>query len=239
MGAKPNIAHRPSRFKTLKRRTAATSSHLKCLLYAKMQVSIHRDCWKLDLTISKADFEMAKSDRRRLKCLVCSTALRPVEFLATSTAAHRRSDKHKSALASRIVAAAPVIHAPNIPPIPAAMNLPECFDDFDNNFYEEAPSALARPLENLFSGTVAYGGDILDSDGHQVMFSAGEVPVDHSAEGVWKAMQDLEYVDHTTFADMTPMMADLFDKTDDCMVSEAVRAMAAMGELHPSDGEHL
>jgi hypothetical protein len=30
-------------------------------------------------------------------------------------------------------------------------------------------------------------------------------------------------------ADMTPMMADLFDKPDDCTVSEAVRAMEAMG----------
>ncbi|KAJ7862286.1 hypothetical protein B0H14DRAFT_3134319, partial [Mycena olivaceomarginata] len=52
-----------------------------------------------------------------------------------------------------------------------------------------------------------------------------------------REMENLGYYDHTIFADMTPMMADMFDKTDDCTVSDAVRAMAAMG-LDESDEEN-
>jgi hypothetical protein len=99
-------------------------------------------------------------------------------------------------------------------------------DDLNDDF-----AMSSAPVENPFNATIAYGGEILDSDGHQVLFSAGEVPVDDSANDVWRSLRNLEYHDHTTFADMTPMMADLFDKTDDCTVSEAVRAMEAMGKL--------
>jgi hypothetical protein len=86
--------------------------------------------------------------------------------------------------------------------------------------------------KSLFSEAISYGGEILDAAGDQVMFSVGEAPVVDSSESnrVWRDMENLEYYDHTIFADMTPMMADLFDKTDDCTVSDAVRAMAAMGE---------
>ncbi|KAJ6528118.1 hypothetical protein B0H19DRAFT_1214630 [Mycena capillaripes] len=70
------------------------------------------------------------------------------------------------------------------------------------------------------------------------MFSAGEVPAVDSSESIriWREMENLEYYDHTIFADMKPMMADMFDKTDDCTLSDAVRAMAAMG-LDESDEE--
>jgi hypothetical protein len=85
-----------------------------------------------------------------------------------------------------------------------------------------------------FSEAISYGREIFDSTGDQVMFSVGEVPVEDSSESnrVWKDMENLEYYDHTVFADMTPMMADMFDKTDDCTVSDAVRTMAAMGEYN-------
>ncbi|KAJ7936174.1 hypothetical protein B0H13DRAFT_1589779, partial [Mycena leptocephala] len=82
---------------------------------------------------------------------------------------------------------------------------------------------------NPFDSTIAYGGEILDAHGNIIMFSAGEIPVDESANDIWRELDNLEYCDHTLFADMTPMMGDLFDKTDDCTVSDAVRAMADMG----------
>ncbi|KAJ7907858.1 hypothetical protein B0H13DRAFT_2331953 [Mycena leptocephala] len=93
-------------------------------------------------------------------------------------------------------------------------------------------------IDNPFDGTVSYGGEIFDGAGNEVMFSAGKVPEDSSEPNLnlWRAMENVEYCDHTIFADMTPMMADFFDKTDDCTVSEAVRAMAAMG-LDDSDEE--
>jgi hypothetical protein len=87
---------------------------------------------------------------------------------------------------------------------------------------------------NPFYEAILYGGEILDAAGNQVMFSAGEVPATDSSESnkIWREKENLEYYDHRIFADMTPMMADMFDKTDDCTVSDAVRAMAAMGECN-------
>ncbi|KAJ6514072.1 hypothetical protein DFH09DRAFT_1196865, partial [Mycena vulgaris] len=86
--------------------------------------------------------------------------------------------------------------------------------------------------DNPFEGAIAYDDGIFDADGDQVMFSVGEIPDDNSSTDVWTEMENLAYCDHTVFADMTPTMAELFDKTADCTVSEAVRAMAAMGEHH-------
>ncbi|KAJ7843916.1 hypothetical protein B0H14DRAFT_3688226, partial [Mycena olivaceomarginata] len=91
-------------------------------------------------------------------------------------------------------------------------------------------------LENPFDGTISYRSQILDAKGDPIMFSAGVILVDDSANDIWKEINDLEYTGHTIFADMSPMMAELFDKTDDCTVSEAVQAMAAMG-FEDSDDE--
>ena len=95
---------------------------------------------------------------------------------------------------------------------------------------DEAPAIPATSL-NPFDGSIAYNSEILDASGNKVMFSAGEIPVDESEKNILREIEDLEYFDHTVLADMTPMMADLFDKSDDCTVSDAVRAMQAMGEL--------
>ncbi|KAJ7135191.1 hypothetical protein C8R43DRAFT_846381, partial [Mycena crocata] len=102
---------------------------------------------------------------------------------------------------------------------------------------DEMPLPRLADSENPFTGTVTYGSRILDTHGNAIMFSAGEVPVDESGNDVWKAMESLEYCDHTVFADMTPMMAELFDKTDDCTVSDAVRAMAAMDDEEKEEEE--
>jgi hypothetical protein len=83
--------------------------------------------------------------------------------------------------------------------------------------------------ENPFEDTMTYDGEIFDADGHQILFSAGETPVDNSLNTVWKDLENLAYYDHTIFADMSPMMAQLFDQTEDCTVTDAVAAMAAMG----------
>jgi hypothetical protein len=102
---------------------------------------------------------------------------------------------------------------------------------------EDMPLAGISGMEHgnsLFNEAISYGGENFDAAGEQVMFSAGEVPAVDSSDSnwIWREKENLGYYDHTIFADMTPMMADMFDKTDDCTVSDAVRAMAAMGEYN-------
>ncbi|KAJ7306314.1 hypothetical protein DFH08DRAFT_976041 [Mycena albidolilacea] len=108
------------------------------------------------------------------------------------------------------------------------MSLSERWSGYDSENSDDEPPARFDGTPNPFDNTIAYGGEILDAHGNTIMFSAGEVPVDESANNIWKELDNLEYCDHTLFADMTPMMGDLFDKTDDCTVSDAVRAMADM-----------
>ncbi|KAJ6477662.1 hypothetical protein C8R45DRAFT_783494, partial [Mycena sanguinolenta] len=114
------------------------------------------------------------------------------------------------------------------------MALSERWSGCESNDFDDSNSQ--RENTNPFSETIAYGGEILDAEGSSIMFSAGEIPVDNSANDIWEDSENLDYYDHTVFADMTPMMADLFDKTDDCTVLDAVRAMAAMG-IDDSDEE--
>ncbi|KAF7349037.1 hypothetical protein MVEN_01425300 [Mycena venus] len=116
------------------------------------------------------------------------------------------------------------------------MTLSERWSGYASDDSDDEPSPRIDSIPNPFDGTIVYGAEILDSGGHPVMFSAGESPVDESANDIWNDLDNLDYCDHTVFADMTPMMADLFDKTDDCTVSDAVRAMAAMG-IEDSDEE--
>jgi hypothetical protein len=61
------------------------------------------------------------------------------------------------------------------------------------------------------------------------LFSAGKIPLDTSSDAVWNDFSNLEYYNHTVFGEMTPMMEQLLDHTDDCMVADSVAAMAAMG----------
>jgi hypothetical protein len=113
------------------------------------------------------------------------------------------------------------------------MALSERYGDDYDNLDEEMPFASTSSAGNIgnpFEGTISYGAELLDSAGNQVMFSAGEVPAVEKLDDLWRQIENLDYCDHTIFADMTPMMADLFDKPEDCTVSDAVRAMEAMGK---------
>ncbi|KAJ7862000.1 hypothetical protein B0H14DRAFT_3615232 [Mycena olivaceomarginata] len=195
-----------------------------------------------------ADFEeIPDSLPRRLKCLVCSSNAGTVSLLPTSIANHRKSPKHASALRAT---AGPTPSGPTLlqPPVPkdpsrpAVMTLAAHYADDPLDSDEDMPLAGISGMEHgnsLFNEAISYGGEIFDAAGEQVMFSAGEIPAVDSSESnrIWREMENLGYYDHTIFADMTPMMADMFDKTDDCTVSDAVRAMAAMG-IDESDEEN-
>jgi hypothetical protein len=111
------------------------------------------------------------------------------------------------------------------------MRLSDRWSGYASDDSDDEPGPRIDSIPNPFDSTIAYGAEIVDASGHPVMFSAGEVPVDKSVDDIWNNLDDLDYCDHTVFADMIPMMADLFDKTDDCTVSDAVRAMAAMGRF--------
>lgn len=117
------------------------------------------------------------------------------------------------------------------------MTLVDCYGNDPVDSDEEMPPAsnsAVRNSDNPFDRTISHGGEILNATGNQITFSAGEIPAVDSSEAtnIWREMENLEYCDHTIFADMTPMMSDMFDKSDDCTVSDAVRAMAAMGECN-------
>ncbi|KAJ7856799.1 hypothetical protein B0H14DRAFT_2578630 [Mycena olivaceomarginata] len=88
---------------------------------------------------------------------------------------------------------------------------------YDSDDFDDEPAGLDN-IPNPFDSTIAYGVEILDSH--------GKIPVDESVNDIWRDLDNSDYGDRTVFADMTPMMADVFDKTDDCTVSDAVRAMA-------------
>ncbi|KAJ6583373.1 hypothetical protein DFH09DRAFT_1308895 [Mycena vulgaris] len=173
------------------------------------------------------DFEEITTQTGRVKCLPCSTAIRTVDISVTSISAHRKTAKHIAAVkeTNALIDAPP----PSAAPVPAAMTLAGRFNHDSEDSDEEMLPPQPSHEENPFQGTMTYGSEIFDPAGNQVLFSAGEIPVDNSTDNVWGEMRNLEYFDHTTFADMSPMMAELFDKTDDCTVSEAVRAMAEMG----------
>ncbi|KAJ7929427.1 hypothetical protein B0H13DRAFT_2310574 [Mycena leptocephala] len=81
-------------------------------------------------------------------------------------------------------------------------------------------SAQSPTGESPFDETMTYGDKIFNKDGNEILFSAGEIPYNH-----------------TVFPDMTPLMSRLFDQTDDCTVTEAVAAMAAMGIEDPDDDD--
>lgn len=186
------------------------------------------------------------NDPKRVKCLVCSSDFRTVDILVTSVPGHRKAPKHISALTARTT---PTSSGPSLLPLPipiasAVMLLADRYGDEYNDSTEDMPLAGTSQArtENPFVETISYGGEILDAAGGQVLFSAGQVPVPESLESnnLWTQMEDLEYCDHTVFADMSPMMADLFDKMDDCTVSDAVWAMAAMGKLDkPQSWTHI
>ncbi|KAJ7495118.1 hypothetical protein FB451DRAFT_1335854 [Mycena latifolia] len=80
--------------------------------------------------------------------------------------------------------------------------------------------------ENPFDGSMTYGNEIFDAEGNQIFFSAGEHPLDKSSNDVWKDIEELELYEHTVFADVSPMMAQLFDQTEDGTLTEAMAAMA-------------
>lgn len=143
---------------------------------------------------------------------------------------HCKTGKHQKAKAilaetsgTSQTLAAPVNHTP----FPAAMVLADRWSGYDSDDVDEDfPSPR---LEDPFTGSISYGGEILDSNGDPVIFSAGKVPVDDTANAIWRDIEDLDYLDHTVLADMSRLMERLFDKTDDSTVSDAARAMAAMG----------
>ncbi|KAJ7715042.1 hypothetical protein B0H16DRAFT_1477673 [Mycena metata] len=213
------------------------------IMSAKRPPPFEISLWMPAVRKDAAHFEPIPNKPTFVKCLPCSTDARSVEFLTSSITGHRNSNKHQTALTTLPILAPPIAHpVVDVPdPIPAVMTRAERYEDIRDNYDEEMPhpSTFGQQIEiqNPFEGTISYGGEILDAEGNPILFSAGEMPVDKfDANGMWKAIDNLDYHDHTIFADMTPMMADLFDKGEDCTVSDAVRAMAAMG-IDDSDEE--
>jgi hypothetical protein len=152
-------------------------------------------------------------------------------MLSSSVSKHRTSsDRHKQALKARAEAIATSTQesAEIVTHTSAVLNLADLFlggpsDDSDE---ESMPWAANQ---NPFEETMTYGDEIFDAEGQQILFSAGKIPLDTSSDAVWNDFSNLEYYNHTVFGEMTPMMEQLLDHTDDCMVADSVAAMAAMG----------
>lgn len=143
---------------------------------------------------------------------------------------HRNSHRHLNGINARAAAvkAADSTSSGDIlmeDPTPAILNLADRFSGYHSDDSDGVPQAS----ENPFEGTMTYDDEIFDEDGNEILFSAGAAPMDSSSTDVWKDIEDLEYYDHTVFADMSPMMEQLFDKTNDCTLTDAAAAMAAMG----------
>ncbi|KAJ7649282.1 hypothetical protein B0H17DRAFT_1270814 [Mycena rosella] len=155
-------------------------------------------------------------------------------LLSKSVATHRTSLRHQRGLKDRDVAAATRAEAststeiPTLNPPPAVLSMAAQFSGCNSDSDDAMSETGNLNEENPFEGTMTYGDEIFDAEGTQILFSAGETPVDNSLETVRKDLEDLAYYDHTIFADMSPMMAQLFDQTEDCTVTDAVAAMAAM-----------
>ncbi|KAJ7827689.1 hypothetical protein B0H14DRAFT_3144540 [Mycena olivaceomarginata] len=145
---------------------------------------------------------------------------------------HRKSPKHASALRAT---AGPTPSGPTLlqPPVPkdplrpAVMTLAAHYADDPLDSDEDMPLAGISGMEHgRFSMLL----------GNKSCFLRARflrwIALSSESNRIWREMENLGYYDHTIFTDMTPMMADIFDKTDDCTVSDAVRAMAAMGEYN-------
>lgn len=105
------------------------------------------------------------------------------------------------------------------------MRLPDRYQDLDSD-EEDSEMAIELPTiaENPFDGVTCYGDGLLDAGGNEILLSAGEIPLDRFADIIWKAFEDLEYYDHTVFADKTAL-----DSAEDSTVTGITATMAGMG----------
>ncbi|KAJ7145439.1 hypothetical protein C8R43DRAFT_953491 [Mycena crocata] len=157
------------------------------------------------------DFELILNNDatqpHRMKCLVCSTETNTKEMAATSVAKHRPQASALMANQTTETFSANVT--------PAVLSLVEQFLGFPSDDSDE---------ENGYT------------EGENPFDEAGSIAVNNSLDSVWKDIKNLDYYDHTVFADMSPLMVQLLDQTDDSTVKDAVAAMDAIG-IEDSDDE--
>ncbi|KAJ7165291.1 hypothetical protein C8R46DRAFT_1163680 [Mycena filopes] len=181
---------------------------------------------------SKADFEAIGGSR--VKCLLCSqSGARIVEISHSSIAQHHATNRHKAATKERELRdglAADMATATAALRPSAEMLLAQQYQFSDSEDEDPDVEMPQPPLDNNpFEGVRSYDDMFLDSNGDEIFFSAGEVPVDDAAQKIWTAMDDLDYYQHSVFRERTKFMSDLFDGMEDSTITGATAAMNSLG----------